>query len=322
MTKERPKITKRSEAQPFYRPKKPSKDDTLNPELGRLEKEQPDRESSDAYLASSPWNSLAVFCNDSYREFTPWNEENKKNQESVVQVQKKCVTLLKKAQSSTWDEIVDQFEHTKEREVARKFFSYLSKRHRRESDTDSPMEVLRQLQINLTQFVELAEYAFTDSGNRDLVKLDLIADVIRHYQGQERTFLFLSELPFVLDEESRLILQSSNGYQTILHWGSSRFLKYFWLRLQEKFRITRVAITDEAAQNLARELGETEASLRTQIELLKIENDDLKNQIEEISSHSKQEAVYKFAKNLQSQSNPVLDQIVLLYQRLKKSEDE
>ncbi len=316
MTTERPKIRKREEGFAISRPKKPSKDDRLASELGRLE-EQPQCELSDADLASSPWNSLAMFCNDSYREFIPWSEKNQKSKELDVKVQKKCVILLTKAQSSTWDEIVAQnFEH-REQKAAREFFFYLSRKHR-----DSPVEVLRQLKINLTQFVELAEYAFTDSGNRDLVKLALIADVISHYQKSEQTFLFLSELPSVLDEEPRSILQSSNGYQTILHWGSSRFLKNFWPLLQQKFRITSDVIRDEATQNVLQECGETEVSLRSQIELLKIENDELQNQIKDISSHSEQSAVYKFAKNLQNQSNPILDQIVLLYQGLKKSEDE
>lgn len=315
MTTKRPKISKREEEKAISRPNKPSKDDRAL-EFGEPEKEQPQRELSDGDLASSPWNSLAMFCNDSYRNFILWSEKDKKNQELVVQVQKKCVILLIKAQSSTWDEIIEQFEH-REREVAGNFFFYLSRKHR-----DSPVEVQRQLKINLTQFVELAEYAFTDSGNRDLVKLALIADVISNYQNQERTFLFLSELPSVLDEESRSILQSSNGYQTILHWGASRFLKKFWPLLQQKFRITSDVIRDEATQNVLQECGETEANLRSQIELFKIENDELKNQIKDISSQSQQSAVYKFAKTLQEQSNPILDQIVLLYQRLEQSENE
>ncbi len=146
MKKELPKkISKQKEELAFSRPKKPRKDDTLATELVSSGKEQTHCKLSDADLASSPWNSLAMFCNDSYEEFIPWNEENQKTQESVVQVQQKCVTLLTKTPSGTWDEIVYQFE-PRERKAARDFFFYISRKHR-----DTPVEMQRQLKVNLAQ---------------------------------------------------------------------------------------------------------------------------------------------------------------------------
>lgn len=318
------KISVTEEAKAFARPKKLGKNEAIAPEREKSENKPIKRHLEPADLGTSPWHSLSKFCNDSYEEFIPRSEEKQRNQRSVAQIHQKCVAVLKKAPSGNWDEIIEQNFEYKECRTADDFFYFISTRPgQKRSEADPPEEVLRRLKMNLSKFIELSEYAFTESENRDLIKLNQIVDLIKFYQRSERTFLFLSQLPTALDEKSRLILESSNGYQKILHWGASPFLSKFWKKLQEKLRLTADAINSEAAQNLAVELGETETHLRRDMELLKIENEELKNTLKEIRSGSEQSAVYKFAKILQDQPEPVLDQIVFLHQRLqKKSEEE
>jgi len=74
--------------------------------------------------------------------------------------------------------------------------------------------------------VELAEYALADSENRDLTKLSELGEVIDYFKkSREKTYLFLSEIPSLLEQNDRDMLNSSVGYQSLLKWGASPFLK-------------------------------------------------------------------------------------------------
>ena len=103
-----------------------------------------------------------------------------------------------------------------------------------------------------------------------------------------------------------------------MKWGASRFLKDFWHRLQQRFRITRVAIKNEAAQNLARELGETGANLRAQAQLMQARIDELEMTIVELRTNALHEAICQLAHTLQDRPSPALDQIFALQQWLLK----
>jgi len=263
-------------------------------------------------LASSPWGRLVNFLNDAHREFVPRSQKDKERQSHVAPIQKKCVIVLNSGE--TWEEILNEQIESSEYDTAEKFFFHLSRKY-----SESPQTVRQQLQKNLSQFVELAEYAFADSENRNLTKLSEFCEVIDYFKkSQERTYLFLAELPSVGDENVSALLKSSVGYQTLLKWGASRFLNEFGWQLQKEFNITPTAIKEEAAQNLVRELGETEANLTNQVELLQQENEKLRNELSEMRSQALQSAVCQFAKTLQTQPQPVLDQIIFLYQRLNK----
>ncbi len=322
MKKERPKKQIRTQEKAWSRPQVTDTNNT--PEI-KIEKFKNEKNSLPVPTAieTSPWYNFITFCNDYYEEFIPRSEEKQKNQRSLTQIHQKCIEILRKLPADNWEEIITKNFETRQQQEADNFFYYISTRPgQKRSEAESPSEVMRRLKTNLNKFIELAEYAFTESGNRDLVKLNQIAEVIQNYERSERTFLFLSELPTALDNQSRLMFETSNGYQILLRWGASSFLRKFWKTLQEKFRISTDAITDEAAQNLARELGETEANLRSEIEQLKQENEQLKTTLEELRSQALQEAIYNFGKTLQTQPEPVLDQIVLLHQRLEKKSEE
>lgn len=166
--------------------------------------------------------------------------------------------------------------------------------------------------------MKLAPYAFIGSENPDLVKLHSISEIMSYYRRSERTFLFLSELPYVLDNKSRQIIEASQGYQEILNWGGSKFLNKLWQRLQETFGIDIDDVSEERLYNLLRELEGKTAELKKQVQHLESENQDLKNTIEVTRSQSLQQAAYKLAQTLQEQAQPVLDQIFLQSKKLNK----
>jgi molecular chaperone GrpE (heat shock protein) len=286
---------------------------SANKTLARAEKNKPAQPAfSPEELAASPWGKLVNFLNDSYREFLPKSQKDKQRQEAIAPIHHKCVRVVKKGDS--WKEILNRKFDSSEYEAAENFCFHLSRKY-----SESPQTVRQQLQANLSQFVELAEYAFADSENRDLTKMSEFCEVIEYFKNsQERTFLFLAELPSVVDRKVGVLLNSSPGYKTLLKWGASRFLGDLGLKLQREFKITRTALKDEAAQNLARELGETEANLKQEVERLELENENLKKELEEVRSQALHAAVCQLATTLQKQPQPVLDQIILLYQRLNK----
>ena len=270
------------------------------------------RELLKGELASSHWGRLVNFINYSYREFVPKSQKDKEKQEAIAPLHHKCVRVVKEGDS--WKEILNREFDSVEYEAAENFCFHLSSKY-----SESPQEVREQMQAKLSQFVELAEYALADSENRDLTKLSELGEVIDYFKkSQERTYCFLSELPSVLEQKDREMLNSSAGYQALLKWGASPFMKGFGWQLQKEFNITPTAIKEEAAQNLVRELGETEANLTNQVELLQQENEKLQKELSEIRSQALQSAVCQLVTTLQKQSQPVLDQITILYQRLNK----
>ncbi|MBC6476730.1 MAG: nucleotide exchange factor GrpE [Hormoscilla sp. GM7CHS1pb] len=258
------------------------------------------------------WVRLVNFINDYYRVFVPKTQKDKERQEAIAPLHHKCVIVLKSGEN--WEEILNEQIESFEYDTAEKFFFHLSSKY-----SESPRKVREQMQAKLSQFVELAEYALADSESRDLTKLSELSEVIDYFKkSREKTYLFLSELPSVLEPKYREMLNSSHGYKTLLKWGAYRFLNEFGLQLQKEFNITPTAIKEEAAQNLVRELGETEANLTNQVELLQQENEKLQKELSEIRSQALQSAVCQLVTTLQKQSQPVLDQITILYQRLNK----
>lgn len=218
MKKERPKKQSRTQEKAWSRPQVTDTNNNLAIEKEKFKTDkisQPTATEID--IEVSPWHNFIAFCNDCYEEFIPRNEEKQKNQRSLAQIHQKCIEILRELPSDNWEEIIKKNFENRQQQEADNFFYYISTRPgQKRSDADLPIEVMRRLKINLNKFVELAEYAFTDSGNRDLVKLNQLADVIKNYERSERTFLFLSELPTVLDNKSRAMFETSNGYQILL----------------------------------------------------------------------------------------------------------
>lgn len=294
---------------PFESPKKKHDSKSLS---------QPVIKQKSAPSLVSPWAKLATFCNESYLNFIPQGKRNQNYQTYEAPIHQKCVELLTQSSFDSWEDIVRQFAPNEQKD-ANDFYFRLSNRYK-----ESPQIICQRLKSNLHLFCELIEYALIDSENRDLVKINDFVDVMNSFgYTSEQTFLFLSQLPSALNNDVRSILDASIGYKTILKWGASPLLRKFWLQLQRKFRLTRTAIKEEAVQNLARELGETETLLRNQIQQLITENEELKEFLESISLEASQKAIYNLATILQSQAQPVLDQIFTLYHKLvKMSESE
>lgn len=265
-------------------------------------------------LKQSSWSKLALFCNQYYLNFTPQKHKNQKCQTSVTQIQLKCVEVIAKDTFENWEELINKNFSESEQKIANKFYYRLTYKYK-----ESPAKIRQNLQANLKRFCELIEYAFVESENRDLVKISEFVDIINSFgNSSEQTFLFLSELPTVLNDDASKTLLTSIGYQTIVKWGASPYLRKFGLQLQRNFHLTRTAIKDEVAQNLVRDLGETETILRSQIERLLIENQELQACLKDIHVRASQTTTYQLAKTMQSQTQPVLDQVFALHQKLAK----
>ncbi|MBC6476731.1 MAG: hypothetical protein GDA56_01940 [Hormoscilla sp. GM7CHS1pb] len=124
-------------------------------------------------------------------------------------------------EGDTWEEILNRKFDSSEYKAAENFYFYLSSKY-----SESLQEVREKMQAKLSQFVELAEYALADSENRDLTKLSELGEVIDYFKkSREKTYLFLSEIPSLLEQNDRDMLNSSVGYQSLLKWGASPFLK-------------------------------------------------------------------------------------------------
>lgn len=269
-------------------------------------------------LSQSVWGRFALFCNESYKKFTPVNEEKRQESSKNALIHRKCIDLLLKGQPEEWEELLEKFNKS-QYDTAENFYYHLSRKK-----LQTPLQVLRIWNIKLTKFVELAEYALTPGENRDLVKLGAFDDIIDEFnKSSSRTFLFLVRLPhFIKDPRDRAMVESSSGYQKILEAGSSQYLADFGLELQRKFRITRTALKDEAAQNLVGQLEDTERNLSQQISILEAEKQELNLQLERSKTHAFQEAVFQLGKTLQQQSQPVLDQLLILSKRLEELTSE
>lgn len=303
-------------------PEKPQlKNQITNKALARVEKAVPEKDLSlsSEEIASSPWYRLARFFNESAKEVTPRNEDSKRYQNFVAPVHQKCIQVLKKVNTESWNEIINnEFEYQERRDAGEFFFFVSTRPGQKRTDAIAPKEVLQQLETDLKDFIQLAPYAFVPSENHDLVKIHALSEIMSYYQRSEKTFLFLSELPSLLDNESRQIIEASPGYQEILHWGASKFLNRLWQRLRDNFGINVNNVSEDTLYKLLRDLEDTKDYLKQQVQQLELENQDLKKTIQENQVQALQQATYKLAKTLQTQPQPVLDQIFIQSQKLNK----
>ncbi|MBC6420958.1 MAG: hypothetical protein GDA38_04935 [Hormoscilla sp. SP12CHS1] len=168
------------------KPKKTSE----NKALARPEKNKPAQPSpfSPEELAASPWGRLVMFVNDSYSEWVPKNYKNQERQEAIGPIHEKCVKFFKSSDDD-WEVILTSKFYKFEHNAAEKNFFHLSRKY-----SDSPQEVRQQLQANLSQFVELAEYALADSENRNLNKLSELDEVIDYFKKSQERTLFVRTL--------------------------------------------------------------------------------------------------------------------------------
>jgi len=268
-------------------------------------------------LVQSPWGKLRIFFNGNYRKFIPPYVEDEKTflkNKHKAETEQKAVQLLLNNSQRSWEDIRKLTEYD-EYEIAGSFYFYLSNRYE-----DNPETVVDNWKNKAEKFVDLFSYLNNSDNNTDLVKYQEIADLIDSFhKAQAKTFFFLSLLPQYLDDYSKIIIESSRGYQNIIRWGSTEYLKTLGFEMQREFKLTRTALKQRVADNLVQELGETENNLRAEISRLENENQELEREIQDIKENSLQEAVYTLAKSLQDeQQQPVLDQLFSLYKKIDK----
>lgn len=172
----------------------------------------------------------------------------------------------------------------------------------------------------MQKFVQLIDYLLSNEQHCDLNKLAELNKIIDNFKGHSsRTFLFLRQFPLYLDAKNAELILNSFGYQTILEYGDYYAIKNLGIKLKIYLDVTPQKIQEQVAKNIVEQLGETEANLSYQLDLLQDEVNFLRNEIELIKTTAMQEANYELAKSLENQNFPVLTQILTLKERLDKT---
>ncbi|MTF38324.1 OmpH family outer membrane protein [Cyanobacterium aponinum] len=271
---------------------------------------------SQAELASSPWGKLTFFLDRALGDITPRSFGKKRQYSELAVIQIKCLEKLLNYKTNNWDDLLDELDELDDEEYnkAENFYYHLSRKY-----SIRPDKFITFWHQKISEFVDLFE-KIVNSDQLDLIKLENFANIIDNFnRSRERSFWFLHQLPYYLDEKNKYFLLNSESYQTIIQFGASEYISKFGYQLQKEFNLTRTDIKEKAAQNLVQELGETENNLRAEISRLENENQELEREIQDIKENSLQEAVYTLAKSLQDeQQQPVLDQLFSLYKKIDK----
>lgn len=269
---------------------------------------------SQAELASSPWGKLTFFLDRALGDITPRSFGKKRQYSELAVIQIKCLEKLLNYKTNNWDDLLDELEELDDEEYnkAENFYYHLSRKY-----SIRPDKFITFWHQKISEFVDLFE-KIVNSDQLDLIKLENFANIIDNFnRSRERSFWFLHQLPYYLDEKNKYFLLNSESYQTIIQFGASEYISKFGYQLQKEFNLTRTDIKEKAAQNLVQELGETENNLRAEISRLENENQELEREIQDIKENSLQEAVYTLAKSLQDeQQQPVLINSLAFIKRL------
>lgn len=281
---------------------------------------------------NSVWTRLAEFCDHRYREFIPRSVEKQQLLKADAEIQERCARLLFQDGDEVLGKLIEKaFPSGDARKRALDFLrSTLSENPRGRppaARADRAVEEKRTGELTLRyrsdakRLAELMERGLAEQ--RDLVSLDSIADLLKRYQQARSTYLLLYAVLATLPAEGRETLTRSPGFGEILRWGANPYLREFWFRYQQHVGATRVAIKTEAAQNLARELGETEDAMRLEVERLRARTADLETEVARLRAEGETAALLALGRHLQSRPNPVLDHLVETLDRLRaRSETE
>jgi hypothetical protein len=273
---------------------------------------------SEAELSQSVWGKIALFLDHNYKKFTPFyhkDDQEQKKQVKIAEIQREAINNLRNNPDLDWQELIEK-QKQENQESVKTFYYFLSRKFHH-----SPRKIKEIWHQNLQKFVQLLEYVLIDQHKQqDLLKIAELGKIFEQFNNSSaKTFFVLYQLPLYLESKDGEIIKNSFGYQTIIEAGNTRFIKYFGLELQKHFHITQIAIHEQVSENLVQHLGETEATLRNQVEILQQDNQLLKNEIEVIKTKAFQEATFQLGKTLQNQSQPVLNQILTLKQRLDQT---
>lgn len=174
--------------------------------------------------------------------------------------------------------------------------------------------VVQRTPADVEQFRAWAPQLFAvDDAHRDLLLLNEAVRLFNRYNTAEKTYLFLYILAERVPELARM-----PAYRKLLAAGASQALRRFFMDLRVECRLTTRHLTDDAAQKLAQELGETEAALRIRIEELEWQLEDSQRQLEELRQGALEEGLFRLTRALQSRAVPVLDQLHQVVSRLRQ----
>ncbi len=269
---------------------------------------------------NTAWPRFAEFCDQHVRDFTPRSPEKRAQALDDSRLHRRCADLLVKGHEAPLGTVVQtEFADEREKERALTFLrSCLEDRWRPRGGRplqQSSSVVSERLRADANRLADCLERGLGQQ--RDLVALDALADILQRYQGSRSTYLMLCALNAVLPEPGKGILERSNGFANLLAWGATPFLRDFWFRFQRQMGATRVAIKTEAAQNLARELSETEDSLSLELERIRARLAAVEAELVKSREDSQAAAVLALGTRLQDRPNPVLDQLVETLARLR-----
>lgn len=272
---------------------------------------------SEEELSQLVWGKIALFLNRSYKRFIPFEtqeDHEKEKQVKLAKIQREAINNLWHNPDLDWQKLIEQ-NPPKNQEFVKTYYYYLSRKF-----TNSPSQIKEIWHQNLQKLVKLLEDVLAEDKQQDLLKISELSDIFFQFQGSSaKTFFVLYQLPLYLESKDAQIIKNSFGYQKIIDSEATRFLKDFALQLQKHFHITKIAIQEQVSENLVQHLGETEATLRNQLEILQQDNQLFKNEIESIKTKAFQEATFQLGKTLQSQTQPVLTQILTLKERLDQT---
>jgi len=267
------------------------------------------------------WPRFAEFCDQHSRDFIPRSSGKRAQAMEDRQLHRRCADLLINGDEEPLGAaLLRIFPDEQERARAQAFLrACLEDRWRprggRPFEQASSVISVR-LRADATRLVDFLERGL--GAQRDLVALDALADTFQRYQGSHSTYLMLCALHSVLPEPGKGFLERSSGFTDLLTWGATPYLRSFWFRFQRQMGATRVAIKTEAAQNLARELSETEDTLRLELEHVRARLAAAENEIVRLKEESQAAAVLALGIRLQERPNPILDQMVETLERLEE----
>jgi len=258
-------------------------------------------------MHKSPWDRIAVFFDSYYKRFTPRFSEER---EQEAKVEQEAIARLWDNPDLTWEELIKKHKHDNQN-IVQTFYYHLSRKYK-----DSPLIVKNTWEQNLQKFVQLIDHS--NDQHQDLNKKEELSKIIdKFYWNRSQTFLVVNQFVFYLEPQAASIITNSLGYQEILKCGNYYKIQKLGRELQNFLEITPGKIKEQVAKNLVEKLGETEANFSYELNLLKEENQFLKDEIELIKTTANQEANYELAKSLENQL--VLTQILTLKQKLDKA---
>ncbi len=266
------------------------------------------------------WEELIKFCDKNYRSFIPRSKHKQERFLLMAEVHQKVMALLLNEPSETIptdDEVVNAFHNPIQQQHATIFLQDLSTRKGRKKSPPHLKRLISRLRRDALRLFDNL-----DGGLRgDLTSLEQVATLLRSYQRPAPAYALLWAITCQPLKKAGAVLRASPGYKELIKWGANPYLRDFWLRFQKRIGATQTAIRSTAAENLARELSETERRLREDLDIARERISELEAELEYLQREGTTQAVIDLCRILQDRPTPVLDQAYDLLDRLKAKEN-